>query len=150
MAAAQKGGLFPEFLRRSMFQLELVRATVLCDRGETPAARCADVSALAAPLVLRWRRADAIMRDLARAGGVEPEEPAIVPVAEVPVAKAPEAEGRAAEASAPEAPVTAVRGVPLPLIRPGTEDQGASDFEPDVSIISLETIRAQRLPLSRP
>ena len=39
--AAQAGGLFPEFLRRSLFQLELIRATVLCDRGETSPARCA-------------------------------------------------------------------------------------------------------------
>lgn len=143
VAAAQKGGLFPEFLRRSLFQLELVRATALCDRGETPAARCADVSALAAPLVLRWRRADAIMSELARAGGVEVEEA----VAMARVADAPEPAGRAEEA---EAPAVAVPGVPLPLVRPGTEDQGVSDFEPDVSMLTLETIRAHRLPLARP
>lgn len=140
--AAQKGGLFPEFLRRSLFQLELVRATALCDRGETPAARCADVSALAAPLVLRWRRADAIMRELGRAGGVEVEEAGQI----APAADAPEP-----EEEADEAPVAAAaRGVPMPLIRPGAEDQGVSDFEPDVSMITLETIRAHRLPLSRP
>lgn len=143
--AAQKGGLFPEFLRRSLFQLELVRATALCDRGETPSARCADVSALAAPLVLRWRRADAIMRELARAGGLEVEEAAQM----APVADATEPEERAEE-TAPEAPVAAAGGVPLPLVRPGAEDQGVSDFEPDVSMLTLETIRAHRLPLARP
>ena len=83
------------------------------------------------------------MSELARAGGVEVEEA----VAMARVADAPEPAGRAEEA---EAPAVAVPGVPLPLIRPGTEDQGVSDFEPDVSMLTLETIRAHRLPLARP
>lgn len=150
VAAARKGNIFPEFLRRSLFQLELVRATVLCDRGETPAARCADVSALAAPLVLRWRRADAIMRELAIAGGAEVPEVAVSePVTDEPVSV--EA-GSPDETGEPETPAidVAVSRTPLPLVRPGTEDQGVSDFEPDVSTLTLETIRAHRLPLSRP
>lgn len=147
VAAAQRGGLFPEFLRRSLFQLELVRATTLCDRGETPAARCADVSALAAPLVLRWRRADAIMAELARAGGVEVPEAAVEPVADAAEAE-PQLES--ADAPVPELANEARERSPLPLARPGLEDEGVSDFEPDVSTLPLETIKAHRLPLSRP
>lgn len=150
VAAARKGDIFSEFLRRSLFQLELVRATVLCDRGETPAARCADVSALAAPLVLRWRRADAIMRELAGDGGAKvPEVAVMVPVADE---AATEDKVGAVGESAAETPamVVAAAGTPLPLGRPGTEDQTVSDFEPDVSMLTLETIRAHRLPLSRP
>jgi hypothetical protein len=145
--AARKGGLFPEFLRRSLFQLELVRATALCDRGESPAARCADVSALAAPLVLRWRRADAIMRDLAQAGGVTvPETAAPAPAAAVTTA----ADSAQAEAPAAAPAIRTGRGMPLPLIRPGAEDQGVSDFEPDVSTITLQAVKTYRLPLARP
>jgi hypothetical protein len=150
--AAQRSGLFPEFLRRSLFQLELVRATTLCGRGETPAARCADVSALAAPLVLRWRRADAIMTELARAGGVEAPEAATGPVAaagdgtSVPDAPPPPS----ADAPVPEPAKGAGESSPLPLARPAAEDEGISDFEPDVSMLPLETIKAHRLPLSRP
>lgn len=147
--AAQRGGLFAEFLRRSLFQLELARATTLCDRGETPAARCADVSALASPLVLRWRRADAIMIDLARAGGAEvPVTETMAPVVDEAEPEVPEPVDAPVEemASAP----AAVKGAPLPLRRPGAGEESVSDFGPDVSTLSVETIRAHRLPLPRP
>ncbi|HEX7777339.1 MAG TPA: hypothetical protein VF449_12510 [Parvibaculum sp.] len=65
VAAAQKGGLFPEFLRRARFQFEIVRETVLCNRGQSSASKCADVSALGAPLIVHWRDAASIMRELA-------------------------------------------------------------------------------------
>lgn len=65
--AAQKSGLFPEFLRRARFQFEIVRATELCNRGQSARDKCADVSALGAPLILRWRDAASIMRELADA-----------------------------------------------------------------------------------
>ena len=146
--AAQAGGLFPEFLRRSLFQLELIRATVLCDRGETSSARCADASALAAPLVLRWRRADAILTDLAGDVGVEA-------LAE----EAPTGDEDTAEAVTEAAPPQLVppSNMKLPLARPGGAAHRASnardeaiDFEPDVSTLSIETIRTHRLPLRRP
>lgn len=148
---AKAGGLFPEFLRRSQFQLELIRATVLCDRGETGPARCADVSALGAPLILRWRRADAIMRDLAGAeaeeGTVEEGTPVVadeVPGEETsPVAGVPE--DAVSEGGLPEAP-----NAPLPLPRPGDEEEMVSDFEPDASPLTAETVKEHRLPLERP
>lgn len=157
VAAAREGGLFAEFLRRSLFQLELARATTLCDRGETPAARCADVSALASPLVLRWRRADAIMTALAREGGVDvPETATMAPVADEgetkmtdPAIAAPAQDMAAPEMGAAVA-VAPAKGAPLPLRRPGAGEESLSDFEPDASTISIETIRTKRLPLARP
>jgi len=62
--AAQKSSLYPEFLRRARFQMELVRATVLCHRGQSPADKCNDVAALTTPLILRWRKAMAIMQEI--------------------------------------------------------------------------------------
>jgi hypothetical protein len=147
---AKKGGLFSEFLRRSQFQLELIRATVLCDRGEMGAARCADVSALGSPLILRWRRADAIMRELAGADaepdlaedGREPETGAAQEAEEVVVSSAPVADVDAEPRAAP--------GTPVPLPRPGGGEETVSDFEPDVSPLAAEAVKKHRLPLARP
>jgi hypothetical protein len=61
---AQAGGLFPEFLRRARFQFEIIRETALCNRGQTATSKCADVSALGAPLIVHWRDAASIMREL--------------------------------------------------------------------------------------
>lgn len=153
--AARKGGLFPEFLRRSQFQLELVRATVLCDRRETAPARCADVSALGAPLILRWRRGEAIMTDLVPADqraalkeapareDVEKAEPSVPPSDEPP--------------AEPEPLVLRGAAAPLPLARPGSrpeqEEAGpVSDFEPDTEAegpVAAATSK-YRLPLARP
>ncbi|HUD50978.1 hypothetical protein [Parvibaculum sp.] len=63
--AAQKKGLFPEFIRRARFQFEIVRETIVCDRGQSSPSKCADVSALGAPLIVNWRDASSIMRELA-------------------------------------------------------------------------------------
>ena len=144
---AKAGGLFPEFLRRSQFQLELIRATVLCDRGETGPARCADVSALGAPLILRWRRADAIMRDLA-GPDAEPEFVEKTPEPDTAAAE-PEEARRAAEVESEALP--GARSIPLPLPRPGGEEEDAvSDFEPDLTPLAAETVGEHRLPLARP
>lgn len=62
--AVQKSSLYPEFLRRARFQMELVRATILCHRGQSPADKCNDVAALTTPLILRWRKAMAIMQEM--------------------------------------------------------------------------------------
>ena len=67
--AARKGGLFQEFERRARFQFEIVRETVLCNRGESSPSKCADVAALGAPLILHWRSASSIMRELAGVAG---------------------------------------------------------------------------------
>lgn len=63
--AARKSELFVEFLRRARFQFEIVRETVLCNRGENAPSKCADVSALGAPLIVHWRDASSIMREIA-------------------------------------------------------------------------------------
>lgn len=145
---AKKGGLFSEFLRRSQFQLELIRATVLCDRGETGAARCADVSALGSPLILRWRRADAIMRELAGADA----EPDVHESEREPEAAAEDEAGETSPVPAAEAEnvpqVTPGARVPLP--RPGGGEEGVSDFGPDALPLAAETVEQYRLPLARP
>ncbi|MES1990846.1 MAG: hypothetical protein V4441_07840 [Pseudomonadota bacterium] len=68
--AAEKGGLFPEFLRRARFQFEIIRETTICDRGQSSPTKCADVSALGAPLIMHWRDTMSIMRELVPAGVV--------------------------------------------------------------------------------
>ncbi|MBX3488345.1 hypothetical protein [Parvibaculum sp.] len=134
--AARESGVFPEFLRRAQFQFEIVRATALCDRGETPTAKCADVSALGAPLILRWRRAVSIMADMARTAAAHPrDEPAQIAT-----------EGT--ETAAPE-PVP-VRRVPLPAPRAQSDDASVLDFEPDISTRTSPAQHPMRLPLPRP
>ncbi len=64
IAEVRDAGLLNEFLRKSNFQLELIRETVKCDRGLSPETKCADVSAMSGPLMMRWRRAEDIMRAL--------------------------------------------------------------------------------------
>lgn len=61
---AEASGLFAEFLRRARFQFEIIREMALCDRGQSSPTTCADVSALAAPLIAHWRDARSIMRSL--------------------------------------------------------------------------------------
>lgn len=70
---AQAGGLFPEFLRRARFQFEIVRETALCNRGQSSTSKCADVSALGAPLIVHWRDASSIMRELSGTGSEQAE-----------------------------------------------------------------------------
>jgi len=145
---AKKGGLFSEFLRRSQFQLELIRATVLCDRGETGAARCADVSALGSPLILRWRRADAIMRELAGADA----EPDVHENEREPETAAEREAGETLPGLAAESenvPQVAP-GARVPLPRPGGGEEAVSDFGPDALPLAAETVEHHRLPLARP
>lgn len=127
--AARESGVFPEFLRRAQFQFEIVRATALCDRGETPAAKCADVSALGAPLILRWRSAGSIMADMARSERGRSRS-------------APPDAAAGAEVQAPSVPL---RG---PMPRP--DEGGVSDFAPDVSASGIHPPQRVRLPLARP
>lgn len=127
--AARESGVFPEFLRRAQFQFEIVRATALCDRGETPAAKCADISALGAPLILRWRSAGSIMADMARSER----------------ARTGSAPPDAATEADVQPPPALLRG---PMARP--DEGGVSDFAPDVSASAINPPRRMRLPLARP
>ena len=89
--AAEKGGLFLEFLRRARFQFEIIRETTICDRGQSSPTKCADVSALGAPLIMHWRDAMSIMRELVPAGvvieDVQPETVQSRPLVVQPSAK---------------------------------------------------------------
>jgi hypothetical protein len=155
---AREGGLFPEFLRRAQFQFELIRATVLCDRGESAPARCADVSALAAPLILRWRQAHSIMRALARPASGEADgsvEMAPVPDPVRQPDAVPEREAEDGRVAAEEQVPSTAPGTPLPLARPGAESETVSDFLPDTSSLESsaqadEAMPEHRLPLAPP
>ncbi|MDO9126296.1 MAG: hypothetical protein Q7U42_05460, partial [Parvibaculum sp.] len=132
-----------------------VRATVLCDRRETAPARCAEVSALGAPLILRWRRGEAIMTDLVPA---DQRAALLDGPAEEPVEMAEPAATPPDEPQGETGPVM-LRGAaaPLPLARPGgrpggEEVGGVSDFEPDTGAeraVAAATSK-YRLPLARP
>ncbi|MEP1390628.1 hypothetical protein [Parvibaculum sp.] len=156
--AAREGGLFPEFLRRAQFQFELIRATVLCDRGESAPARCADVSALAAPLVLRWRQAHSIMRALARpASGAAGGQVEMVPIPDPAQQSEAVPEDAAEEATVieEEQARSGEPGTPLPLARPDAASEAVSDFLPDTSSLETsapadETMHQHRLPLAPP
>jgi len=119
ITAVRDAGLLNEFLRKSNFQLELIRETVKCDRGLSPETKCADVSAMSGPLMLRWRRADDIMLALV---GDEPRAPA--PLAAV-------AQASPVETSLPQALVDATAGrvsnAFLPRVRPGGEVLSPTD-----------------------
>ncbi len=91
---AQAAGYFVEFTRRARFQFEIIRETLLCNRGESAPAQCADVSSLGAPLIVNWRDISSIMRELVPKGSVtaampqpvSPETVATVQVETEPVA----------------------------------------------------------------
>ena len=107
---------FAEFLRRAKFQMQLARSTVQCARGLTPQARCADVSAIGAPLILRWQDATVLL------GGTEKGKPvANASAADMPPDVATDAPvvGRVESAMLPTA------GIVLPLPRP--EDTSMAD-----------------------
>jgi hypothetical protein len=103
---ARAGGLFPEFLRRARFQFEIIREMALCDRGQSSPTKCADVSALGAPLIAHWRDARSIMLELLPEG----TEAATAPKQE------PQPETLASVAPAAIEPVS--DGAPLPSPRP--------------------------------
>lgn len=86
-ARAQKGELFPEFLRRARFQFEIIRETVLCNRGQSSPDKCADVSALGAPLIVHWRDLRSILQELVPAEAVTADDTE-TPVPDVAVAVA--------------------------------------------------------------
>lgn len=113
VAKAQAGGLFPEFLRRARFQFEIIRETALCNSGKSATSKCADVSALGAPLIVHWRDAASIMRELAGIA-VTPDEPQPETVNVAPGAMTPYA---AAGAAAPQAPQPVASNLVTPPLR---------------------------------
>ena len=114
VASVRDAGLMSEFLRKANFQLELIRETVKCDRGQSPETKCADVGAMSGPLMLRWRRASDIMSllvgDVSPIEGREPGTVTQVPAA--PVA-------HPAQSSVQIEPSGDPSSVPRPKARPG-------------------------------
>ncbi|MDO8422096.1 MAG: hypothetical protein Q7S99_08035 [Parvibaculum sp.] len=105
---AQAAGYFAEFSRRARFQLEIIRETLLCNRGESAPAQCADVSALGAPLIVNWRDISSIMRELVPQGSAVAAKPQAVQPETVATVQAE------AKPTAPK-PVAATGVVTLPL-----------------------------------
>ncbi len=111
--AARKSELFAEFLRRARFQFEIVRETVLCNRGENTPSKCADVSALGAPLIVHWRDASSIMREIA---GVPTPAPSDVATPGTLAPYAPPAPAVAADKPPPASAVAADKPPPTPVV----------------------------------
>lgn len=127
VSRVRDAGLIEEFVRKVNFQLDILRETVKCAEGGEKE-HCADVGALRAPIVARWRPAEAIMSSLAK--DYTPRENAPVPPSAL-VEEAPPEEARNVE----EEPVQVVPDAPVPLARP----EAAAMPAPDV-----------RVPLPRP
>ncbi len=132
ITAVRDAGLLNEFLRKSNFQLELIRETVKCDRGLSPETKCADVSAMSGPLMLRWRRAEDIMRELV---GVEPMASSPTQSSErasVSPPVLPLQTPAAATAEVRDSDETVVSAIVTPRVRPGRRSSG--DVEVQTSI----------------
>lgn len=126
-------GLVDEFVRKVNFQLDILRETVRCDRGEEAGPRCIDIGAMRAPLIARWRPAKSIMERLAgdavpvRSEGGEPvAAPSVVLPQENPAREAEEdaallplaRPGAEAAVTAPAPLPLTAGGLRLPLARP--------------------------------
>lgn len=143
--AAQKGGLFPEFQRRASFQFEIIRETVLCNRGENAPTKCADVSALGAPLIVHWRDASSIMRELAGLPAPAPDD------AGAPGTLAP----YAPQAGGAEPPKPPKPQVETPGLRPTIVEAQAAKSDRQARIAALKLYfkakrRGFRTPLPNP
>ena len=141
-------GQFDEFLRRAKFEMQLVRSTVQCSRGLMPQARCAEVSAIGAPLILRWQDATVLLggkKKIATAPGTPP--PAQTP-ADMPPDMAADtsvANGRTGEMASEQ------KGLPLP--RPdvqGVADGSARAEGVETPGAVVRTNASAPLPLMRP
>ncbi|MGV8997875.1 MAG: hypothetical protein ACOH12_13090 [Parvibaculaceae bacterium] len=141
--AAQKGGLFPEFLHRARFQFEIIRETTICNRGQSSPAKCADVSALGGPLIIHWRDAMSIMRELVPEGVVVEE------VKPDPVQ--PEAAQAAVATVRPSAkdipPVLALRESVADVPR---EKRGLKEIKKEGRVIAVMRRRGLHVPLRDP
>lgn len=145
---AEKGGLFPEFLRRARFQFEIIRETILCDRGKSSPNKCADVSALGAPLIVNWRDLRSIFNELL------PNEPvAAQPLAE-PVAVAEPEASQTDTLSNVRAPLPPLRAslAEVPEVVETTAPVGRTKAEraKEGRFVAKERRRDHPLPLSNP
>jgi len=132
---AEKSALFPEFLRRARFQFEIIREMILCDRGKSTPDKCADVSALGAPLIVNWRDLRSIFRELL------PDEADVTPSQENDKALIALPPLRASLADVPEV-VPEVVGVPRRRTKASRAKEGR--------FIARERRRNHSLPLSNP
>lgn len=119
VSRVRDAGLIEEFVRKVNFQLDILRETVKCAEGGEKE-HCADVGALRAPIVARWRPADAIMMALSE--GYRRPEAAPLP----PLAPPEEMQETPEEKERPGL----VPGAPLPLARP---DVAAADAAPTLA-----------------
>ena len=142
---------FGEFLRRAKFEMQLVRSTVQCARGRMPQARCADVSAIGGPLILRWQDATVLLGGAARGEAAVSAPPADLPP------------DMSADTSAG---TEEVRGqAPVPLSRPslsevessgsvppadGPDGAGSAGREVETPGADMRTTLSAPLPLARP
>ena len=133
---------FDEFLRRAKFEMQLVRSTVQCARGKMTRARCADVSAIGGPLILRWQDATVLLGGAARGGNAVNEAP---PVSAASPADMPP--DIAADTSVKALPVEQAT---LPLPRPGAASIPADVEEGDAPGAEKRTNLPAPLPLARP
>jgi len=145
---AEKGGLFPEFLRRARFQFEIIRETILCDRGKSSPNKCADVSALGAPLIVNWRELRSIFNDLL------PEELVVTqPLDEPATASAPDAT-QTVEPQGARIPLPPLRAsiVDVPEVAAPSAPVARSKAEKakEGRFIATERRRDHPLPLSDP
>ncbi len=124
ITSVRDAGLLNEFLRKSNFQLELIRETVKCDRGLSPETKCADVSAMSGPLMLRWRRADDIMRELVGDEPLEVAQGAPAPISPTAITRASPASDGAVSADGEVRTSGLTR---LPRVRPGRQDTVGSE-----------------------
>ena len=133
VAKVRDAGLLNEFLRKANFQFELIRETVKCDRGQSPETKCADVSAMSGPLMVRWRRAMDVMSDLVGEDSATEPLQQIVPVEpELPSAS-----------EQPQSDVSETQGgYPLPVQRPRSavevSDEAPVELEPEVEEVVEE------------
>lgn len=141
---ARAGALFPEFLKRAKYQFEIIRETSLCDSGESNPAKCADVSALGAPLMMHWRGIVAIMSAIAPQ--MEQEQ--------VPVVVA----GAGKNADSPIIPVPPLRAslADQAAAMPARHDKTVEEAEARLSLkdegraIARERRRGLHIPLRNP
>jgi hypothetical protein len=140
--------LFPEFLRRARFQFEIVRETILCDRGQSSPNKCADVSALGAPLIVNWRELRSIFNELV------PDEPVVTQPLDEPVTVAEPEARQSEEPQAARVPLPPLRAsiADVPEVAMPSAPAGRSKAEraKEGRFVALERRRGHPLPLSDP
>ena len=145
---AEKGGLFPEFLRRARFQFEIVRETILCDRGKSSPNKCADVSALGAPLIVNWRELRSIFNELL------PEEPVVTQPLDKPATASEQEEKPVAEPQGARIPLPPLRAsiadVPEVVAPSAPVARSKVEKAKEGRFIAVERRRDHPLPLSDP